>query len=140
MFDGGDFSQINPSFDYSNPPPLFPPPTIYTSGYGKTPHLQDRMKKLRPDTHLPTPHPNSWFSSFDFGLNYSDREKQKTQPEGNINLGPQGITAIGSEFQLGSVDLGFAGIGDIPAWDVPGAVDAYMIFNPNSDASYLVSK
>jgi hypothetical protein len=98
------------------------------------------MKSFRLEANLPTASTNTWFSSFDFGINYSDREKQKTQPEGSINLGPQGITAIGSEFQLGFVDLGFAGIGDIPAWDVPGAVDAYMIFNPNSDASYLVSK
>jgi len=98
------------------------------------------MRSFRLEANLPTSSDASFFSSFDFGVNYADREKEKTQPEGSINLGPQGITAIGSQFQLGSVDLGFAGVGEIPAWDVPGAVAAYMIFNPNSDASYLVSK
>jgi len=135
-----DYSQINPGLDYSDPPKLFLSNTIYGSGYGKTPYVEDEMKSFRLEANLPSSNADGFFSSFDFGLNYSDREKQKTQPEGSINLGPQGVIAVGSEFQHGFVDLGFAGVGDIPAWDVPGAVNAYMIFNPNSDASYLVSK
>ena len=43
-----------------------------------------------------------------FGVNYADREKSKWQPEGNINLGAQGDTAIGADLQYRPVDLGFA--------------------------------
>jgi iron complex outermembrane receptor protein len=38
------------------------------------------------------------------------------------------------------VDLGFAGVGYIPSWDVPGVVNRFMVFDPNENASYLVSK
>jgi TonB-dependent receptor len=140
QFNSNDFSQIIAGRDYSDPNALFLANTIYGSGYGKTPSVVDEMWTVKLAGNLPTSSPDSAFSSFDFGLNYSDRNKEKHQPEGNINLGPQGVTTIGSQFQLGMVDLGFAGLGEIPAWDVPGAVAAYMSFNPNEDASYLVSK
>ena len=74
------------------------------------------------------------------GVNYADRFKEKHQPEGNINVGAQGDTPIASDLQYGLVDLGFAGVGKIPSWYVPGAVARYMTFSPNEDASYLVSK
>ena len=89
---------------------------------------------------LPAPTALAWFSDVEFGLNYADREKQKRQPEGNINLGAQGDTTIARDLQYGLVDLGFAGIGYIPSWNVPGAVARYMTFDPNEEASYLVSK
>ena len=73
--------------------------------------------------------------------NEADREKQKWQPEGNINVGSQGDTTIASDLQYGLVDLGFAGVGMIPSWNVPGAVDRYMTFNPTDDtAAYLIPK
>ncbi|MEO8161275.1 MAG: TonB-dependent receptor, partial [Arenimonas sp.] len=140
QFNSNDFSQINPGFNYSNFNNLFLANTIYGSGYGKTPNVVDELKSFKLTANLPSSSNDGAFSSFDFGLNYSDRQKEKHQPEGNINLGPQGITAIGSQFQYGLVDLGFAGAGLIPSWDVPGAVAQYMTFAPNEDASYLVSK
>jgi TonB-dependent receptor len=102
--------------------------------------VADELRSFKLAANLPSSSTDGWFSSFDFGINHADREKEKHQPEGNINLGSQGITAIGSEFQYGLVDLGFAGVGMIPSWDVPGAVSQYMSFAPNEDASYLVAK
>ena len=52
-----------------------------------------------------------------------------------------GDTTIASDLQYGLVDLGFAGVGMIPSWNVPGAVDRYMTFNPTDDtAAYLIPK
>ncbi len=89
---------------------------------------------------LPAPGSITWLSEFDFGLNHTDREKSKRQPEGNIVLGAQGDTAIASDLQYGLVDLGFAGVGYIPAWNVPAAVDRYMVFEPTEDLDYLIPK
>jgi TonB-dependent receptor len=137
-FRSNGFSQLVPGRDYSNPNALFLSNTIYGSGYGKVPKVEDKLWSYRLDASLPSP--LDWFSDIDVGLNYADREKYKQQPEGNINLGPQGITTIAPDLQYGLVDLGFAGVGMVPSWNVPGAVDRYMVFAPNSDASYLVSK
>ncbi|SDQ23273.1 TonB-dependent receptor [Pseudoxanthomonas sp. CF125] len=135
------FSQINPGRDYSNPDSLFLTGTIYGSGYGKVPKVVDELKTAKLAVSLPAPAWTKFFSDIDFGLNYAEREKNKRQPEGNINLGAQGITAIESDLQYDPVDLGFAGIGYIPAWSVPGAVARYMTFEPSATAfPYLVAK
>ena len=65
---------------------------------------------------------------------------KKRQPEGNINVGAQGDTAIAPDLQYRPVDLSFAGLGLIPAWNVPGAVGRYMTFAPTETASYLIPK
>ena len=135
------FSQINPGRDYSDPNSLFLTGTIYGSGYGKVPKVVDELRTAKLAVSLPAPAWLKGFSDIDFGLNYADREKNKRQPEGNINLGAQGNTTIASDLQFDPVNLGFAGIGYIPAWNVPGAVARYMTFEPSATAfPYLVAK
>ena len=135
------FSWLVPGLDYSNPNNLFLANTIYGSGYGKTPKVEDELKGGSIRAAIPAPEAlSSWISNIDVGFNYSDREKYKRQPEGNIDLGPQGPTAIADDLQYGLVDLGFAGVGKIPSWNVPGAVGRYMIFAPREDLSYLIPK
>lgn len=134
------FSQLDPGRDYSNPNSLFLTNTIYGSGYGKVPSVEDELKSAKIGATFNLPESWSWTSGLDVGLNYADRQKQKQQPEGNINLGAQGDSTIASDLQYKLVNLGFAGVGYIPSWDVPGAVARYMTFEPNSNASYLVPK
>ncbi|MBB2757114.1 UNVERIFIED_ORG: TonB-dependent receptor [Xanthomonas campestris] len=137
---GNGFSQLAPGMDYSNPDQLFLTNTIYGSGYGKVPSVEDVLKGARPQASFPMPEALSWFSDLDVGVNYANREKQKTQPEGNITLGAQGESTIAPDLQYAPVNLGFAGIGALPAWNVPAVVSRYMLFNPSDDASFLVSK
>ena len=135
------FSQITPGLDYSNPDALFLTNTIYGSGYGKVPTVEDRLKGARVALTLPAPEAlSSVFADFDIGVNYADRQKDKTQAEGNILLGAQGDANIASDLQRDRVNLGFAGIGYIPAWNVPAAVERYMEFNPVTDLDYLIPK
>jgi len=136
-YSGSGFSQLKPGLSYSDPSKLFLRNTIYGSGYGKVPKVNDELKGVRLGATLPV---NSFISDIDFGFNYADREKDKHQPEGNINVGTQGDTAIAPDLQYGLVDLGFAGVGPIPSWNVPGAVARYMTFSPNENAPYLVAK
>ncbi|HBK45130.1 MAG TPA: TonB-dependent receptor [Xanthomonadaceae bacterium] len=135
------FSQITPGLDYSNPDALFLTNTIYGSGYGKVPKVEDRLKGGKLAATLPAPEALSgWFSDVDVGVNYADRRKVKTQSEGNILLGAQGDANIASDLQYDPVNLGFAGIGYIPAWNVPAAVARYMTFDPVDDLDYLIPK
>ena len=137
---GGSFPQFTPGLDYSDFSKLYLTNTIYGSGYGKTPHVDDELKGFKLAATFPVPEGFSWFSDFDVGMNYADRSKNKTQAEGNINLGTQGITSIAADLQYAPVNLGFAGAGYIPAWNVPGAVARYMVFKPTTTESYLIPK
>ncbi|MCI4566811.1 TonB-dependent receptor [Lysobacter sp. CFH 32150] len=140
-FPESGFATIDPGRDYSDPGALFLANTIYGSGYGKTPNVVDELIGFKVNANLPAPDAiDGFFSDFDIGAHYGDREKTKHQPEGSINLGAQGVTTIAPDLQYGLVDLTFAGVGFIPSWNVPGAVGRYMTFAPNEDASYLVSK
>ena len=139
-FAGGSFPHFTPGLDYSDFNKLYLSNTIYGSGYGKTPHVADELKGFKLAATFPVPEGFSWFSDFDVGVNYADRSKNKTQAEGNINLGAQGITSIAADLQYAPANLGFAGAGYIPAWNVPGAVGRYMVFNPTTTESYLIPK
>ena len=139
-YDSNDFSQINPTLDYSDPSTLLLTNTIYGSGYGKVPSVVDELKTYKLAANIPGPDSMHWLASYDIGINYADRQKEKHQPEASTLLGPQGPTTIPADLQYGLVDLGFAGVGNIPSWNVPEVVARFMIFNPNEDASYLVSK
>ncbi|MBV6889522.1 TonB-dependent receptor [Xanthomonas campestris pv. spermacoces] len=137
---GNGFSQLTPGMNYSNPDELFLTNTIYGSGYGKVPSVEDVLKGARLQASFPMPEALSWFSDLDVGVNYANREKQKTQPEANITLGAQGEATVAADLQYAPVNLGFAGLGSLPAWNVPATVARYMLFNPSDDASFLVSK
>ena len=139
-FAGGNFPQFTPGLDYSDYSKLYLTNTIYGSGYGKTPHVDDELKGVKLAVNFPAPEGFDWFSDIDVGFNYADRSKNKTQAEGNINLGAQGDISIASNLQYAPVNLGFAGAGYIPAWNVPAAVAQYMVFNPTTTASYLIPK
>jgi TonB-dependent receptor len=140
-YDTGSFPTISAGLNYSDPNNLILRNTIYGSGYGKVPHVDDELKSVKLADTIPMPDSISGtFSDLQVGLNYADREKHKRQPEGNINVGPGGETPVGADLQYSPVNLGFAGLGTIPAWDVPAAVDRYMVFAPTDTQSYLISK
>jgi len=140
-FNTGAFPTMSPTRrTYSDPSQLYLKGTIYGSGYGKTPYVEDELKSGKLAVNFAaTGALEKWFSGFDVGVNYANREKAKDQPEGNINM-IGNPTAIGSQFLYSPVDLGFAGIGTIPAWNVPAVVSNYMSFKPTSTESYLISK
>lgn len=140
-FNQGTFSTINlrDSANYGDLSKLPLRGTIYGAGYGKTPQVEDELKGVKVVATLPSP--MSTFVDLQFGLAYTDRTKDKIQPEGGISL-PNGVNqqVIDPSFGYGSVNLGFAGLGSIPAWNVPGVVSRYMVFNPAIDQPFLVAK
>jgi len=138
-FATGSFPTMVPGLSYSDPTKLFLQGTIYGSGYGKTPSVKDELKSFKLAANIPMS--GGFFDGIDVGLNYADRSKKKHQGEGNINVGSQGNVAIASDLQYSPVDLSFAGLGTIPAWNVPAAVARYMTFDPSeTSAAYLIPK
>ena len=139
-YGNGGYSRLTPGLDYSNPANLFIGNTIYGSGYGKAPSVEDELKGAKLTANVRTSGTlEKVISSFDFGVNYADRSKTKRQPEGNINLVGAPIAVPGS-LQYGTTDLGFAGAGSIPTWNVPGMVSQFMSFQPTEDLLYLIPK
>ena len=136
-FNAGNFAQLTTGRSYASPSNLYIRDTIYGSGYGKVPHVDDELKSARLSANIPLDRFS--IASVDVGVNFSDRTKNKRQPEANILL-KGSPTTISSDLQYPLVDLGFAGSGMIPSWNVPAVVAKYMTFNPTEDAGYLVAK
>ena len=136
---GDGFATLNPGRDYSNPGALFLGGIYGGAGYGKTPKVVDELKAFRVNANIPASDMlGGFFTDFDIGAHYGDREKTKHQPEGSIS-GP--TTLIDPDLQYGLVDLGFAGVGMVPSWNVPGATARYLTFNPTATgASFLIAK
>jgi iron complex outermembrane receptor protein len=143
-FPSDAFQTLNPTLNYSDPSKLYLRNSIYGSGYGRVPSVEDEMSSFKLTAKIDAPASiGSLISDFDIGLNYSDRSKKKHQPEGNINIGAQGDTPIAAQYQYDPVDLSFAGsnLKSIPAWDVPAVVAKYMTFAPSeTSAAYLIAK
>ncbi len=136
----GGFPTLRPGLNYSDATRLFVDNTIYGSGYGKTPKVEDELKGYKLVGTFAMPASMSGvFSAVDVGLNYADRTKTKRQPEGAITLA-NGPTTIAPDLQYSPVNLNFSGTGIIPSWNVPGVVARYMVFAPTDTLSYLISK
>ena len=71
---------IQPGRSYSDPSTLFISNTIYGSGYGKVPSVEDELKGFKLTGTLPAPDMVSkMFSELEAGVSYADRAK-KTYP------------------------------------------------------------
>nr|WP_315395108.1 TonB-dependent receptor [uncultured Duganella sp.] len=139
-YGNGGYSRFSTGLDYSNPANLYVGNTIYGSGYGKVPSVEDELKGAKLTANVRAAGAlEKVFSSFDFGVNYADRSKSKRQPEGGINLVGAPV-AVPASLQYGNADLGFAGAGSIPTWNVPGMVSQFMSFQPTDDLNYLIPK
>ena len=137
---GSGFPHLSAGLDYSDPTKLLLGPTIYGQGYGKKPHVEDELSAAKLSGSMPAPVLAGIFSEFEVGVNYSDREKKKRQPEANLTA--VGTPSISSDLQYSPLNLGFAGGGIIPTWNVPGVIAKYFApFAPSEDsAPYLVQK
>ncbi|GJI96561.1 TonB-dependent receptor [Duganella caerulea] len=123
----GHFATIAGKLDYSDASKLYTGNSIY--GYGSTysPHLKDTMKSFKLAATLPAPEMlDKYLGGFDVGVNYSDRTKTKRQPSGQLFA--NGNPTISSDLLYSPVDLGFAGGGIVPSWNVPAVIAKY--FNP----------
>jgi iron complex outermembrane recepter protein len=134
------FLQFNRN--YADPAAVQVGPTIYGAGYSKIPVVTDELSSIRVDAARNL---GWWFSDGIFGANYSDREKDKVQPEGNLRTIGDGYFQIAGEHLLSPTNLNYAGAGSALAWDVPGVLAAYyqpIVYGTPTDPNfaYLIGK
>jgi TonB-dependent receptor len=120
-----DMPTLQFNLNYADPASVRVGPTIYGAGYSKIPHIEDELKSARIDVirELDT----SWLSSVAVGANYSDRTKDKVQPEGNLSTRNNAYFQV-NDHLLAPTNLGYANAGRVLAWDVMGVLGAY--YNP----------
>ncbi|MYM28896.1 TonB-dependent receptor [Duganella sp. CY15W] len=121
----GSFARIAGTLNYSDPAKLFTGNSIY--GYGSTyaPHLKDTLKSFKLVATLPVPDVlDNYLRNIDIGINHSDRTKTKRQPSGQLFA--KGNPTISSDLLYAPVDLGFAGSGVVPSWNVPAVIAKYF--------------
>ena len=64
--------------DYADPTQVLIGPTIYGGGYTKKPSVEDELTSFRVDTIREAE--AWWFAGMAFGVNYSERTKEKVSP------------------------------------------------------------
>lgn len=149
VFDTGTFqlrannSMPSLSFllDYTDPTQVLVGPTIYGSGYTKKPHIEDELTSLRLDALREAD--MGWFVGTAFGINYSERTKDKTSPESNLNTIDGLAYQIADEFLLRPTDLGYADAGQALALNVPGVLAEYfnpIVYGDPTTLTYLAGK
>ncbi len=121
-----DMPTLRFDLDYANPDAVRLGPTIYGSGYSKIPHVEDELRSARIDVVRELG--GGWLSNLSAGVNYSDRTKDKLQPEGNLSTIGGGYYVVGDEHRLSPMNLSYANAGRALAWDVKGVLRDY--FNP----------
>jgi TonB-dependent receptor len=155
VYDNGTFALSRLGFptlsfgrNYADPNQVQVGPTIYGAGYAKAPEVEDELTSFRADAVRETP--LWWFSNQSFGLNYSDRTKDKISPETGLDTlptadsgGKPGYWRIGPESLLRPTNLNYANAGRALAWRVGQVLDNYyqpVVFKDYNKLSYLAPK
>ena len=124
---------------YDDPSQVKVGSALFGGGYAAFPHIEDELKSVRFDIAHPA---GGWFSEILAGINYSDRTKDKRQPEAGLSAINYTAVQLPSQYLLAPTNLGFAGAPSILNWKVPEVLATfYQPYTPSSTAaSYLVGK
>ncbi len=131
------FSSARFGLNYSDPARIQVGPTIYGAGYGKAPQVEDELTSYKLAT---TRKFKGFIDAVEFGINFADRSKDKTQPEAGLDVAT--FRPLSANVLLANTNLGFTGTPSTLSWDVPAALtSAYAPFVPSSTAAgYLIQK
>ena len=112
--------------DYADPDLVQVGPTIYGAGYTKAPEVEDEITSFRVDVIRAAE--MGWFEELAFGVNYTERTKDKISPESGLSTANGGYNRVDDRFLTSPMNLNYAGAGRALAWDVAGVLNEY--FNP----------
>ncbi len=136
----GGFPTLYGNQNYSDPSQLFTGNSIYGAGYGRKPHVEDSLRGYKLIANFASPgFLDTVFSEFEVGMNYTGRTKKKRQPEAAEQT--VGAQVVSPDLLYAPTDLGFAGSGTIPSYNVPGVIAKYFDpFNPDPISPGAVSR
>ena len=136
-----DMPSLSFLLDYTDPTQVLVGPTIYGSGYTKRPSIVDELTSFRLDAMREAD--MGWFVGTAFGVNYSERTKDKSSYETGLSTIDGLAYQIADEFLLSPTNLSYADAGEALALNVPGVLAEYfnpiVYGNPNS-LPYLAGK
>jgi TonB-dependent receptor len=155
VYDNGTFALSRLGFptmsfgrNYADPNQVQVGPTIYGAGYAKAPEVEDELTSFRADAVRESQ--LWWFSNQSFGLNYSDRTKDKISPETGLDTlptadsaGKPGYWRIDPAYLLRPANHNYANAGKTLAWRVGQVLDNYyqpVVFKDYNTLSYLAGK
>jgi TonB-dependent receptor len=136
------FPTVAYGLNYGDPATVQIGPTIFRAGYGKEPKVQDELKSYRVTVSRNL---NRFFNRVEFGFNYGDRQKDKTQPEARLTEAIVGrFLPVAAGALLTNTNLGFAGVPASLSWQVPRVIGLgtnFQPFAPTDDtAAFLIQK
>jgi TonB-dependent receptor len=121
-----DMSSLTFGLDYADPRYVQVGPTIYGAGYSKKPEVTDDLTSFRVDAVREGE--VWWFATTSFGLNYSDRKKDKIGPEAGLGTIDGKYYQINDNALLSPTNLSYADAGKALAWQVKSVLRDY--YNP----------
>lgn len=93
-------------------------------GATKEPHVNESVYALDLGFHYDIG--GSFFDSFDFGVNFTHRDKDKNVGEFDLMLkNGRAQTLVASQYLVNPTNLGFAGFGDVLSVNLPAALPVY---------------
>jgi iron complex outermembrane recepter protein len=126
--------QLHFGLDYTDPTliVLTDPGGWGQDGYIKTPQINDKLNSFRVD--FERTFADGMFSSLAFGVNYADREKQRSVPEAFLDLITD-ETVIPAQYLIDPVDLSHAGVPGSISYRINDVLAQFYHFrdNINSD-------
>ncbi len=129
---------FDPTLDYSNPAlirltdPLGWGGSRVQAGYYNNRIVEDELKQYR--VEVQREFENSFFESVQFGMNYTDRDKQLTPDEFFVGL-PGGATEapIPSDALLRATNLNYLGLGPVVSYDPRKLIaDGVLVLDRNT--------
>ncbi len=106
------------------------------AGYMNTPTVTDEIKGVRLSANRALH--QSPFSSIDFGLNYSERQKEFVNDQYYLGVPGGGDLVVPAEYLLEPTDLGYLGISRVLSYDALALANSDLlnrIRNPNADVT-----
>jgi len=135
----GNMPRLTFQNDYADPSRVQLGPTPFWSGWSKLATVEDELTSFRVDAIRDGE--VWWFDSTSFGINYSDRSKDKTGDEGGINTpGDQWVTVTNP---IKPANLNYARAGQALAWNVRQALRDYylpIVYNEGTSTPWLIPK
>ncbi len=136
-----DMSSLAFGLDYADPTKVQVGPTIYGAGYSKKPEVTDDLTSLRVDAVREAE--LWWFTTTSFGVNYSDRKKDKIGPEANLSTIGNQYYQIADNALLSPTNLNYADAGKALAWQVKSVLRDYynpIVYGNPTTLPYLAPK
>lgn len=134
--DSNGFPTFHYGLDYTDPNVvvLTDPGGWGQDGYIKTPNVKDDLSSFRASAERAFD--GGPFSSLEFGINYSDREKQRSVPEAFLDL-INDETTIPGNFLISPVDLGFAGVPGSISYQINPVLAQFYTLRDNINADIV---